>query len=120
MQTRGTATTPHRLYSDPDEGPCARVSEPSLGGDQGPYKEATCTVRPGWPNKHGSYKSRTHTVEELSGSLHVYYVQGNRYILNQDSSLLILARPKTQNLGLLTSKICKRQELCFAAGKGDK
>ena len=77
MQTRGTATTPHRLYSDPDEGPvhqkkklsCARVSEPSLGGDQGPYKEATCTVRPGWPNEHGSYKSRTHTVEDLSGSL---------------------------------------------------
>ena len=77
MQTRGTATTPHRLYSDPDEGPvhqkkklsCARVSEPSLGGDQGPYKEATCTVRPGWLTEHGSYKSRTHTVEDLSGSL---------------------------------------------------
>ena len=69
MQTRGTATTPHRLYSDPDEGPCARVSEPSLGGDQGPFKEATCTVRPSWPNEHGSYKSRTHTVEDLSGSL---------------------------------------------------
>ena len=68
MQRRGTATTPHRLYSDPDEGPCARVSEPSLGGDQGPFKEATCTVRPGWPNEHGSYKSRTHTVEDLSGS----------------------------------------------------
>ena len=46
-----------------------RVSEPSLGGDQGPYKEATCTVRPGWPNEHGSYKSRTHTVEDLLGSL---------------------------------------------------
>ena len=77
MQTRGTATTPHRLYSDPDEGPCARVSEPSLGGDQGPYKEATCTVRPGWPNEHGSYKSRTHTVEDLSGSLTIteYFLQ---------------------------------------------
>ena len=73
MQTRGTATTPHRLYSDPDEGPCARVSEPSLGGDQGPYKEATCTVRPGLPNEHGSYKSRTHTVEDLSGSLDIYF-----------------------------------------------
>ena len=46
-----------------------RVSEPSLGGDQGSYKEATCTIKPGWLTEHGSYKSRTHTVEDLSGSL---------------------------------------------------
>ena len=46
-----------------------RVSEPSLGGDQGSYKETTCTIRPGWLTEHGSYKSRTHTVEDLSGSL---------------------------------------------------
>ena len=46
------------------------ISEPSLGGDQGPYKEATCTIRPGGlPNEHGSHNSRTHTVEDLSGSL---------------------------------------------------
>ena len=69
MQTRGTATTPHWLYSDPDEGPCARVSEPSLVGDQGSYKEATWTIRPSWLTEHRSYKSRTHAVEDLSGSL---------------------------------------------------